>query len=151
MYQCSLSLIGTLWGGGQVPLELGGEGKVAVPATKTTQPTQPPTMPQTNLLLWKGKYIVRCVCVLYWYKLCLCQQRVNKEMTQDRKWWHQRGKNESVREVEGPMLNTVYFTVLLRIPIMTNCCHRCWKQHSIILPCIGFYVRCFQWTHMNSK
>lgn len=33
-------------------------------------------------------------------------------MMQDRKWWHQEGKNDYVREVEVPVLNTVYFIVL---------------------------------------
>lgn len=48
------------------------------------------------------------------------------------------GKNGSIREVEVPMLNLAYFAVLLSISIMTNCCYRCGKHHSIILPWIDF-------------
>lgn len=79
--------MGRLWGGGQVPFELGGKGKVVVPVPKTTQPTQPPNhAPHQSSPLKVQMHCEVCTCGVHWYKLCLCQQTVNKEMIQDRKW-----------------------------------------------------------------
>lgn len=36
-----------------------------------------------------------------------------EERKWQKKWWHQRGENGSFREVDIPMTNTTYFTVLL--------------------------------------